>query len=89
MRSDEESEEKRALDTEVHGRRRGDLRWKVCITADMKEEGLDTNMTVDRGSRTRNQHLLDLAYSSSDWVLKAAIDPVLRRGHPFPERAST
>ena len=49
-KSDREGDEKRALDMEVQGRRRRrpKARWKDCIAADMREKGLDTNMTNDR-----------------------------------------
>ena len=50
MRSDRESDEKRTLDMEVQARRRGrpKTRWEDCIAVDMREKGLNTNMTSDR-----------------------------------------
>ena len=39
------------INMEVQGRRkrgRPKTRWKDCIAADMREKGLDTNMTGDR-----------------------------------------
>ena len=51
MRSDGESDEKRALDMEVEGRRgRPKTRWKDCIAADMRKKDLDTGMTGGKSS---------------------------------------
>ena len=46
MRSNGESDEKRALDMEVQGRPK--TRWKDSIAVDMREKDLDTNVTGDR-----------------------------------------
>lgn len=56
VRHDGESDKKRAVDKEVHGRRRrgrSKTRLKECTAANEREAGLDTNTTEDRGSRLR------------------------------------